>query len=113
MDELSKGETFMADDNTNDAQAHQQPPEPNPGLECLNALVGQWSMEGTVPFDPPIAVWGRAAFEWLTGGYFLVQRWDVTHPDFPMASRSSVRTPRPRHIASTTSTPAASSVCMR
>ena len=56
MDELSKGETFMADDNTNDAQAHQQPPEPNPGLERLNALVGQWSMEGNVPFDPPVAV---------------------------------------------------------
>ena len=73
----------MADDNTNYAQAHQQPPEPNPGLERLNTLVGQWTVEGTVPFDPPIAVRGHAAFEWLTGGYFLVQRWDIAHPDFP------------------------------
>ena len=73
----------MADDNTNCAQAHQQPPKPSFALEHLNALVGEWTMEGTVPSDPPLAVGGRAAFEWLTGGSFLVQRWDVAHPDFP------------------------------
>jgi hypothetical protein len=72
----------MADDNTN-AQAHQQPPEPSSALELLNALVGEWTMEATVPSDPPLAVRGRATFEWLTGGSFLVQSWDVAHPDFP------------------------------
>ena len=41
MDESSKGETFMADDNTNHAQAHHRPPEPNPALERLDALVGK------------------------------------------------------------------------
>jgi hypothetical protein len=40
-------------------------------------------MEATVPSDPPLAVRGRATFEWLTGGSFLVQSWDVAHPDFP------------------------------
>jgi hypothetical protein len=79
----SKGETYMADDDTNYAQAHQQPLEPNPALGRLNALVGEWTVEGTVPSDPPLVVRGRVAFEWLTGGYFLVQRWDVAHPDFP------------------------------
>ena len=74
----------MADDNTNCTQAHQQPPEPNPALEHLNALVGEWTVEGTtVPSYPPLAVRGRVAFEWLPGGYFLAQRWDVAHPDFP------------------------------
>jgi hypothetical protein len=52
----------MADDNTN-AQAHQQPPEPSSALEHLNALVGEWTMEATVPSDPPLAVRGRATFE--------------------------------------------------
>ena len=42
----------MADDNTNCAQAHQQPPKPSFALEHLNALVGEWTMEGTVPSDP-------------------------------------------------------------
>jgi hypothetical protein len=83
LDESSKGVTLIADDNTNCAQAHQQPPKPSFALEHLNALVGEWTMEGTVPSDPPLAVDGRAAFEWLTGGSFLVQRWDVAHPDFP------------------------------
>jgi hypothetical protein len=83
MDETSKGETFMMDDNTSYAQAHHQPPEPNLALERLDALVGEWTAEATVPSDPPLAVRGRTAFEWLTGGSFLVQRWDVAHPDFP------------------------------
>jgi hypothetical protein len=70
----------MADDNTN---SQRQPPESGPALEHLNALVGEWAIEGTVPSDPPLKVRGRAAFEWLTVGSFLLERWDVAHPDFP------------------------------
>ena len=70
-------------DNDADARPHQQPPEPNPALERLDPLVGECTIEGTVPSDPPLAVRGRATFEWLTGGSFLVQSWDVAHPDFP------------------------------
>lgn len=57
----------MADDNTNHAQAHHRPPEPNPALERLDALVGEWTAEATVPSDPPLAAHGRTAFERLTG----------------------------------------------
>jgi hypothetical protein len=70
-------------DNDTDAQLHHQPPEPNPALERLDPLVGEWTIEGTVPSDPPLVVRGRVAFEWLMGGSFLVERWDVAHPDFP------------------------------
>src|SRR5215217_3288217 len=69
----------MAVDNTNS----QQPPEPSPALEHLNALVGEWTIEATVPSDPRLAVRGRATFEWLTEGSFLVQSWNVAHPNFP------------------------------
>jgi hypothetical protein len=69
-------------DDTN-AQAHQQTPVPKPALERLDALVGEWNMEGSHPLDPTTVVRGRAAFEWLVGGFFLVERWDVAHPDFP------------------------------
>ena len=33
----------------------------------LEALVGEWSMEATFPFDPPIAGRGRVSFERLSG----------------------------------------------
>jgi hypothetical protein len=35
----------------------------------LEALVGEWSMEATFPFDPPIAGRGRVSFERLLGGF--------------------------------------------
>jgi hypothetical protein len=69
----------MADVNT----SPQQPPESGRALEHLNALAGEWAIEGTGPSDPSLTVRGRAVFEWLTVGSFLVERWDVAHPDFP------------------------------
>jgi hypothetical protein len=37
------------DDRSNDAQAHQQPPEPNPDLKNLGKrLAGTWEMSGEV-----------------------------------------------------------------
>jgi hypothetical protein len=63
-----RGETVMPNDNT-DAQAHQQPPEPNPDLKSLDRLVGTWEMSGGTQ--------GRVTFEWMEGGYFLIQRVDL------------------------------------
>jgi hypothetical protein len=61
----------MTDDNTtnDDAQAHQHPPQPNPDLQILNRLVGTWEMSGEVQ--------GRVTFEWMEGGFFLIQRVDL------------------------------------
>jgi hypothetical protein len=61
----------MADDDrtTNDAQAHQQPPEPSPDLKNLERLVGTWELSGGVQ--------GRVTFEWMEGGFFLLQRVDL------------------------------------
>jgi hypothetical protein len=52
-------------------------------LERLDALVGTWSMEATFADAPPSGPIGHTVFEWLPGGQFLVQRWDVPHPDAP------------------------------
>ena len=35
-------------DNANNAQAIQQPPQPNPDLKNLDILVGTWEMSGDV-----------------------------------------------------------------
>jgi hypothetical protein len=55
----------MADD-TNNAQAYQQPPEPSPDLKSLDRLVGTWEVSGGAQ--------GRVTFEWMEGSFFLIQR---------------------------------------
>ena len=59
----------MADD-TNNAQANQQPPQPNPDLNNFGErLVGTWEMSGEVS--------GTVTYEWMEGGFFLIQRVDL------------------------------------
>ena len=60
----------MADNNN--AQSQQQPPKPYAGLRSLDRLVGTWNVSG-----PDIK--GQVRFEWLEGGFFLVQHVDVEH----------------------------------
>jgi hypothetical protein len=59
----------MANDDTDDAQAHRQPPEPSPDLKSLDRLVGTWEVSGGAQ--------GRATYEWMEGGFFLLQRVDL------------------------------------
>ena len=60
----------MANDDAISAQADQQPPEPNPDLKNLgDRLVGTWEVSGGAQ--------GRVSFEWMEGGFFLIQRVDL------------------------------------
>jgi len=56
------------------------------GPEALGALqpfIGQWRMTmGSTP-SPADAPRALTTFEWLSGRRFLVQRWEVEHPDAP------------------------------
>jgi hypothetical protein len=45
----------------------------HPALQGLDAFVGEWTMEA--PFAPGVT--GRAVFEWVLGGRFLVERSEV------------------------------------
>jgi len=61
---------LMANDDAISAQADQQPPEPNPDLKKLgDRLVGTWEMSGEVS--------GTVTYEWMEGGFFLIQRVDL------------------------------------
>jgi hypothetical protein len=53
-------------------------------LEQLGVLVGSWVTEGHHPLLPD-AVTGRAEYEWLEGGRFLVCRSSSDHPQVPDA----------------------------
>ena len=55
----------------------------NPVLDHLDALVGEWETEATHPFIPNTTIRGRATFEWLEGGFFLIWRAGYDHPDIP------------------------------
>jgi hypothetical protein len=45
----------------------------------LGAFIGEWTMAVALAGAPQ----GRVLFEWLPGERFLVERWDIPHPDAP------------------------------
>lgn len=52
-------------------------------LEALEPLIGEWDLQPRFSFPVPEGVTGRVVFEWMSGGRFLVERWEVSHPDAP------------------------------
>ena len=52
-------------------------------LEPFQALIGEWTIEMTHPMVEDTMIRGRATYEWLEGGRFLIQRAANDHPDFP------------------------------
>jgi hypothetical protein len=57
--------------------------DPRAKLERFQALIGEWRIEMTHPMVEDTVVRGRATYEWLEGGRFLIQRAVNEHPDFP------------------------------
>jgi hypothetical protein len=60
-----------------------QPPTLHPVLGHLAALVGEWETEATHQGLPGAVIRGRATFEWLGEGTFLIWRARYDHPDIP------------------------------
>jgi hypothetical protein len=60
----------MDNDNQN-PQVEFQSPSPNPDLKSLDRLVGVWKQSGGVQ--------GQITYEWMEGGFFLIQRIDLDH----------------------------------
>jgi hypothetical protein len=61
----------MADDgNTNDVGGYGRgTQEPSPSLRALDKLVGTWELSGDVG--------GTVTYEWMEGGFFLIQYIDL------------------------------------
>lgn len=64
---------------TSKAQAPEEPPKPGPEHRRLDTFAGKWNMEGQ-QFDGPIGPAAKISavetYTWLTGGFFLVHRFD-------------------------------------
>lgn len=56
---------------------------PNPALEPLGFLLGEWRTTGTHPLVPGAPLCGRTSFARHEGGAFLLMRSQVDHPQFP------------------------------
>jgi hypothetical protein len=51
-------------------------------LARLDAFVGEWTLEAEFPGGPSLSG-GRVTFEWTLGRQYLLQRWEVEHPEAP------------------------------
>jgi hypothetical protein len=56
---------------------------PNPALEPLTPLVGEWRTTGTHPLVPGTTFHGRTSFSWHEGGAFLLMRSEIDEPEIP------------------------------
>ena len=56
---------------------------PNPALQPIAFLVGEWSTSGTHPAMPGEELPGTTSFNWGDGGAFQVMHSQTDHKDFP------------------------------
>lgn len=56
---------------------------PNPALKPFEILIGEWKTTGSHPYLQGVVLLGRASFEWLEGGAFLLMRSEIDDPNFP------------------------------
>ena len=53
--------------------------EPNPALRTLDKLVGTWRVSGRLGDPEEGDVTGEVTYEWMEGGFYLVQHVDMNH----------------------------------
>jgi hypothetical protein len=56
---------------------------PNPALQPLSLLVGEWKTVGTHPYLPGKLLLGHSSFQWLEGGAFLIWHSEIEDEHFP------------------------------
>jgi len=56
---------------------------PNPALKPFSVLIGNWNTTGTHGLLPDTILHGRASFEWLENGAFLMWRSEIDDPRIP------------------------------
>ncbi len=56
---------------------------PPDAMAVLTPLIGTWRMLAGFAPDPADAPAAFTTFEWMAGRRFVIQRWEVDHPDAP------------------------------
>ena len=57
---------------------------PNPALNVLDKLIGEWKTASTHPAVPNKVLPGTSSFEWIEGGAFLKYYLEVDEKGFPV-----------------------------
>jgi hypothetical protein len=73
-------------DNSN-AQVQYQASQPNPDLKSLDRLVGTWKISGGAQ--------GKVTYEWMEGGFFLIQHVDLQHEGHKVNGMEIIGHPQP------------------
>ncbi len=73
----------MTDQPGDDAGVPPETPPPDPRLRNLDPYVGTWTLEGRESTEYG-EIHGTLSFEWMEGGYFLLQRIDIDHAGQPV-----------------------------
>lgn len=68
------------------APEQAQMPTPDPALSRLDRYVGTWEMTGRTLDSNVDNVKARTTFEWLPGGFFLVQRFEADFAGYDIRS---------------------------
>jgi hypothetical protein len=55
----------------------------NPAQAELEPFIGEWTMEIAFPGHDPIDGGATVSFEWMPGGWFIVERWEIPLPEVP------------------------------
>ena len=56
---------------------------PNPALQPLSVLVGEWKTIGRHPCFPNTTFHGHCSFQWIEGGAFLIMHSEIDEPGIP------------------------------
>jgi hypothetical protein len=75
----------LSDDLAMTTRVGPEAQRPNPALEPLAPLIGQWRTTGAHPLVPGTAFHGRTSFEWHERGAFVLMRSEIDEPEIPSA----------------------------
>ncbi len=65
---------------TSPSSTDRKPSQPGAQHGLLDVFLGRWKMEGKQlegPFGPDAEIKGVQSYEWLGGGFFMIQRFDA------------------------------------
>jgi hypothetical protein len=69
---------MTAEELTREGQGHDESPAPNAALKSLDVMVGTWHLDGREAGTNG-DITGRLGFEWMDGGFYLVQHVEVDY----------------------------------
>ena len=58
---------------------------PNPALDPLKSLIGEWKTVGTHPYVPDTIFHGHTSFDWNEGGAFIIMHSEIDEQGIPSA----------------------------